>query len=112
MSSSQKQAVTTLVEKKGKDRTLLDNWRAISLVNVDTKIMSKAVATRIKKVLPDIIHHNETDFVGDRYIGETVRSIFDIVDCAVKENVPGLMISIDFQKAFDSLEWDYLYLNV
>ena len=108
MSSSQKQAVITLVEKKGKDRTLLDNWQPISLVNVDTKIMSKAVAATIKKVLPDIIYHNQTGFVEDRYIGETVCSIFDIMDYTVKENVPGLMIFIDFQKAFSSLEWDYL----
>jgi len=37
MSCSQKQAVITLIEKKGKDRSFLDNWRPISLVNVDAK---------------------------------------------------------------------------
>ena len=50
MSSSQKQAVITLIEKKGKDRTFLENWRPISLVNVDAKIMSKVIASRIKNV--------------------------------------------------------------
>ena len=44
----------------------------------------------------------------DRYIGETVRSIFDIMDFTVEENMPGLLIFIDFQKAFDSLEWNFL----
>ena len=53
MSNSQKQAVITLIEKKGKDRSLLENWRPISLVNVDTKIMTKAIAWRIKNVLLD-----------------------------------------------------------
>ena len=48
MSNSQKQAVITLIE----------NWRPISLVNVDAKIMSKVIATRIKNVLPGIIHYN------------------------------------------------------
>ena len=48
MSRSQKQAVITLIEKKGKDRSFLENWRPISLVNVDAKIMSKAIGTRIK----------------------------------------------------------------
>ena len=53
MSSSQKQAVITLIEKQGKDRSFFENWRPISLVNVDTKIMS----ARLKNVLPYIIHH-------------------------------------------------------
>ena len=70
--------------------------------------MSKVLATRIKNVLPNIIHHNQSGFVKDRYIGETVRSIFDLMDFTLKENIPGLMIFIDFHKAFDSVEWNYL----
>ena len=66
------------------------------------------IAARIKNVLPNIIHHNQTGFIKDRYIGETVRSIFDIMELTVEENIPGLMIFIDFQKAFDSLEWNCL----
>ena len=70
--------------------------------------MSKVIATRIKNVLPSIIHHNQTGFMKDRYIGETVRSIFDIMDFTEEENIPGLLIFIDFQKAFDCLEWNFL----
>ena len=109
MSNSQKQAVITLIEKKGKDRMFLENWRPISLVNVDAKLMSKVLANRIKSVLPNIIHHNQTGYVQDRYIGETIRSIFDIMEFTVKRNVPGMLIFIDFQKAFDSLEWDFIF---
>jgi len=47
MSSSQKQALITLIEKKGKDRNYLENWRPISLINVDAKIASKVIAARI-----------------------------------------------------------------
>ena len=72
MSSSQKQAIITLIEKKGKDCSLLENWHPISLVNVDTKMMTKAIASRIKEVLPDIIHPNQTGYVKDRFIGETI----------------------------------------
>ena len=57
MSCSQKQAVITLIEKKGKDRSFLENWRSISLVNVDAKIMAKAIAARIQNVLPQNMHH-------------------------------------------------------
>ena len=68
--------------------------------------MSKVIASRLKNVLPNIIHHNQTGFIKDRYIGETVRSIFDIMEFTLKENIPGLMIFLDFQKAFDSVQWD------
>ena len=94
MSTSQRQAVITLIEKKGKDRMLIENWRPISLVNVDAKIISKVMATRIKNVLPHIIHCNQTGYVKDRYIGETVRSIFDIMEYTENENIPGLLIFI------------------
>ena len=46
LSSSQKQALITLLEKKGKDRRFLKNWRAILFVNVDVKIASKAIRRR------------------------------------------------------------------
>ena len=80
MPVSQKQAIITLIEKKVKDRSSLENWQPISLLNVDTKIMTKVLAARIKEVLPSIIHHNQTGYIKDRFIGETVRSIFDIMD--------------------------------
>ena len=102
MSNSQKQAVITVI-----DRSLLENWRPISLVNMGTKIMTKAIAWRIKTVLPDIIHQNQTGNVKDHIIGETIRSIYNIMDFTATENIPGLMIFIDFQKAFDSVEWGF-----
>jgi len=71
MSNSQKQAVITLIEKQGEDRTLIENWRPISLVNVDAKIISKVIALRIKNVLPYIIHSNQTGYVKDRHIGDS-----------------------------------------
>ena len=109
MSRSQKQAVITLIEKKGKDRSLLENWRPISFVNIDAKIISKVLATWIKNVLPSIIHHNQSGFVKGRFIGETFRLIFDLMEFSLKEIIPGSMIFIDFHKAFDSLEWNFLF---
>jgi len=109
MSNSQKQAVITLIEKQGKDCTLIENWSPISLVNVDAKIISKVIASRIQNVLSYIIHSNQTGYIKDRYIGETVRSVLDIVDFTGKENIPSLMIFIDFCKAFDALEWNFLF---
>ena len=56
LSAPQKQAVITLIERKDRDKRLVKNWRPISLINVDCKIASKALALRLKKVIPQIIH--------------------------------------------------------
>ena len=67
MSNTQRKALITLIEKQGKDRTLMENWRPISVINVDAKIISKVIAARVKNVLPSIIHHNQTGYVKDHY---------------------------------------------
>lgn len=72
--------LSRLLRKKGKDRSLIENWRPVSLVNVDAKILSKVIASRLKNVLPHIIHHNQTGYIKDRFIGETILSIYDIMD--------------------------------
>ena len=92
-----------------KDRTYLANWRPISLTNVDAKIASKVIATRIVKILPEIIHSNQTGYVSSRYIGEAARSILDVMEYTKTVNIPGILLFIDFEKTFDSLEWNFMF---
>ena len=75
MSASQGQAVIPFNEKQDKDRTHLENWRPIFLTNVDAKIAPKVIATRIVKVLPEIIHSNQTRYVGFRSLHRGSRKI-------------------------------------
>ena len=67
--NSRHQAVITLIEKKGKDKRYLKNWRPILLINVDAKITSKASAFRIRKVITNLIHSDQMAYVKGRYIG-------------------------------------------
>ena len=66
MSSSQKQAIITLINNKDQDRCNLKNWRPISLLNVDAKMASKVIAERMKKQLLEIIHNNQSGYIAGR----------------------------------------------
>ena len=78
LSTSQKQAVITLIEKKGKDKRYIQNWRPISLLNVDAKLISKVLAMRLKKVIDKVIRPDQTAYIPGRFIGESIRLISDI----------------------------------
>ena len=107
LTSSQRQAVITLLDK-GKDRTLLKNWRPISLLNTDYKIATKALSNRIKQLLPNLINKDQVGYVQGRNILENIRTLQDIVTYTKEQNMPGMLICIDFEKAFDSVEWNFL----
>ena len=108
LSTSQKQAIIKLLEKRDKDKRYIENWRPISLLNVDTKIVSKALASRFLPVLPSIISPDQTAYVKGRYIGESIRLISDILDISKKFNVSGYILTVDLQKAFDSIDHTFL----
>ena len=96
--------------KKGKDKQEIKNWRptCISLINVDAKIISKVLAKRLEKVLPNLIHPSQNAFVKGRSIFDTIRTINDIVDYTKRNNWSGFMIAIDFGKAFNTLDFRFL----
>jgi len=80
LSNSQRQALIKLLGKKDKDKRYIKNWRPISLINFDAKLLSKALAERLKQILPDIIKHDQTAYVANRFLGESVRLISDVFE--------------------------------
>ena len=78
-------------------------------MNVDTKIASKVIVLRMKKVLPKIINYDQTGYVKNRYIGESIRVIDDILYHAEQENLDGILFAADMEKAFDSLEHNFIF---
>jgi len=108
LSNSQRQAIITLIDKHGKDRSYLSNWRPISLLNLDYKILTKVLANRVKKVLPSIISSSQTGYVKDRCINDSVRLVQDIIHISELNKSPGILLMVDFQKAFDTIEWEFI----
>ena len=109
MSVSLRQCIITCLPKGNKPRQNLKNWRPISLLSVIYKIGSTAIANRIKKHLDKIISSNQSGFITGRYIGDITRLIYDIMYLTEKNKVPGLLMFVDFEKAFDSVSWKFLY---
>ena len=105
LSISQRRGTITLIQKADGDLKELSNWRPISsLLNIDYKILTKALAKRIKKYLPKLINSDQTGFVKGRYIGQNIRLLNDIMEYLDAKKTSGLLLFIDFEKAFDSLE--------
>ena len=107
-SDFQYQSVITCLPKEGKDRRHIGNWRPISLLNTDIKIASAAIANRLKKVLPFIISDTQNGFIKGRFIGENTRLLYDLMHYLEYHNMSGLLLLVDFEKAFDSIDWIFL----
>jgi exonuclease III len=108
LTSDQKRGVISLLPKPDKDLTQVKNWRPISILNTDYKILTKILANRIKPILPSLIHSDQTGFVLDRLIGENIRIIHDLFHYCKEKNENGILVLLDFEKAFDSLNWEFL----
>ena len=108
LSTSQKQAVINLIEKKGKDKRYMQNWRPISLLNVDAKLISKVLAMRLKKVIDKVIRPDQTAYIPGRFIGESIRLISDILEYTEVEQMEGYMFAADIEKTFDSVDHNFL----
>ena len=80
LSVSQKRGIISLIPKDENNLTTLSNWRPITLLNVDYKILAKVIAKRIELVLPKLIHSDQTGFIKGRYIGQNVRLLEDILE--------------------------------
>lgn len=105
LSITQRQGVISLIPKKSKDPLYLDNWRPISILNHDQKVLTKAMATRIKSVIDLTIHPDQIGFIGGRFIGENILNVTSISEHLSQSGGKGKAILLDFAKAFDSIEW-------
>ena len=108
-SPSLRTCIISCIPKGDKPREYLKNWRPISLLSIPYKIASLALANRLKTVLDTLISRSQSGFISGRFIGDSTRLIYDIMHYLESNNIQGLLMLIDFEKAFDFVSWSFLY---
>ena len=86
LSVTLRQGIIKLIPKKDAKpyMYLVKNWRPISLLNSDYKVVAKAIANHLKQVLPNLIDNDHTGFLKGRFIGENIHLIDSIIKYTVK----------------------------
>ena len=108
--NSLKEGILALIPKPMKPRDEVNSYRPITLLNTSYKIISSAIANRIKKVLPDVIGKEQSGFIKNRFIGDNTRLTYDLIQFLKKTNRRALFLSLDIQDAFNSVNWDFIRL--
>ena len=105
---SQSEALIALIFKKG---GCLDhkNWRPISLLNDDYRLCARVLAGRLLKVISTVVAPGQTCGVPGCYIGENVAFLRDVLELANEYNLPVALLSLDQEKAFDCVDWPFLF---
>ena len=109
LADSQRHGLLSLIPKPDKDLCYLKSWRPLSLLATDYKILAKALACKLQKVVGTIVSSDQVGYVKNRFIGENIRIIDDIVLITSQQNHSGIIAIIDFEKAFDTIEWPFLF---
>lgn len=109
LAESMKQGIITLIPKSNKDKKFLDNWRPITLLNSDYKLLAALYARRLKPCLEEVISITQSGFMRGRHISNNIRLVLDLLDYSELVNDDALILFLDFYKAFDTVEHAFMY---
>ena len=103
-----REGIITMIPKAGRSPDSIKGWRPITLLNVDFKIISAAVSARIQSVADKLIDKSQTAYIKGRFIGENTRLVYDVINYLLEKKSGGLILSADFEAAFDSISWKFV----
>ncbi len=109
MTATMKRGVISLISKPDKDLLVIDNWRPISLLTLDYKILPSVYAKRLSYGLGNIISESQSGFMKGRHISNNIRLVLDLLDYQDLIHSDGLILFLDFHKAFDTIEHKFIF---
>ena len=109
LSDGQRRGLLSLIPKPQKDLRFLKSWRPISLLATDYKLLTKALSMKLQMVIPNLINSDQVGYIKGRNICENVRIIDDIMVYTKLNKISGFLTLVDFEKAFDTIEWSFLF---
>ena len=107
LSDNFRSAKVRLIPKKG-DCSKIKNWRPISLLNCFYKIISRALADRLRKVMDRITSVGQKGYSSSRQCQEVLMNIIDNIQTCKNNGKTGALISLDIRKAFDTISHNFL----
>lgn len=105
----QKTSLISLLLKKGKDSLDCSSYSPVSLIPCDLKVYAKTLASRMEKVIQGLIKEDQTGFIKGCHAANNMRRLFYVLDFADSLPSPCAFFSLDAEKAFDRLEWNYIW---
>lgn len=103
------EAYISLIPKPNTDKTLIQNYRPISLLNVDYKIFATILVERLRVFLSRFIHQDQNGFLPHRHLRDNLRVILNTLEFyETHPDKPMVMIFLDAQKAFDRVNWNFI----
>ena len=108
LTHSHEESFLRLIPKDGKDPKILKNWRPITLSNCDFKIITKALSKRLTATIEKKICLNQTAYIPGRQITDNLHILQYAIQRSNQANISSSIVSLDAEKAFDSVEHNYI----